>query len=31
VIRTPFTELLGIQHPIALAGMAGATSAELVV
>ena len=30
VIRTAFTELLGIDHPIALAGMGGATSPELV-
>lgn len=30
MIRTAFTELLGIQHPISLAGMAGATSPELV-
>jgi NAD(P)H-dependent flavin oxidoreductase YrpB (nitropropane dioxygenase family) len=30
VIRTAFTELVGIEHPIALAGMAGATSPELV-
>jgi NAD(P)H-dependent flavin oxidoreductase YrpB (nitropropane dioxygenase family) len=30
VIRTAFTELLGIKHPIALAGMAGETSPALV-
>lgn len=30
MIKTPFTELLGVRHPIALAGMAGATSTELV-
>jgi NAD(P)H-dependent flavin oxidoreductase YrpB (nitropropane dioxygenase family) len=30
VIKTAFTELLGIEHPIALAGMAGFTSPELV-
>ncbi|HEX6547411.1 MAG TPA: hypothetical protein VF134_01550 [Candidatus Dormibacteraeota bacterium] len=28
--RIRFTELLGIQHPLALAGMAGPTSLELV-
>jgi len=30
VIKTAFTELLGIQHPVALAGMSGATSPDLV-
>jgi len=30
VIRTAFTELLGIRHPVALAGMAGETTPELV-
>jgi NAD(P)H-dependent flavin oxidoreductase YrpB (nitropropane dioxygenase family) len=30
VIKTAFTELLGIEHPIALAGMSGSTSPELV-
>jgi NAD(P)H-dependent flavin oxidoreductase YrpB (nitropropane dioxygenase family) len=30
VIKTAFTEMLGIAHPIALAGMAGLTSPELV-
>ena len=30
MIKTAFTELLGIQHPIALAGMGGGTSPELV-
>src|SRR6266566_4164405 len=30
VIKTAFTELLRIQHPIALAGMGGGTSPELV-
>ena len=30
MIRTAFTELLGIDHPIALAGMSGSTSPELV-
>jgi NAD(P)H-dependent flavin oxidoreductase YrpB (nitropropane dioxygenase family) len=30
VIRTAFTELLGVAHPIALAGMAGATTPDLV-
>ena len=30
VIKTAFTELVGIQHPIALAGMGGSTSPELV-
>lgn len=30
MIRTAFTELLGISHPIALAGMSGDTSPELV-
>jgi NAD(P)H-dependent flavin oxidoreductase YrpB (nitropropane dioxygenase family) len=29
VIKTAFTELFGIDHPIALAGMAGGTSPEL--
>jgi NAD(P)H-dependent flavin oxidoreductase YrpB (nitropropane dioxygenase family) len=31
MIKTALTELLGIKHPIALAGMAGWTSPELVV
>jgi len=30
VIKTRFTELMGIDHPIALAGMGGGTSPELV-
>ena len=30
MIRTAFTELLGIQHPIALAGMGGETTPDLV-
>ena len=30
MIRTAFTELLGIKHPIALAGMAGDTTPDLV-
>jgi NAD(P)H-dependent flavin oxidoreductase YrpB (nitropropane dioxygenase family) len=30
VIRTAFTDLLGIKHPVALAGMGGSTSPELV-
>lgn len=30
VIRTAFTGLVGVEHPIALAGMAGSTSPELV-
>lgn len=30
MIRTAFTELLGINHPIALAGMAGDTTPDLV-
>ena len=30
VVKTAFTELLGIEHPIAQAGMAGFTSPELV-
>ncbi len=30
MIKTAFTELLGVQHPIALAGMGGGTSPELV-
>ncbi|HEX9099940.1 MAG TPA: nitronate monooxygenase [Candidatus Dormibacteraeota bacterium] len=30
MIKTAFTELLGIEHPIALAGMSGLTSPELV-
>jgi len=30
VIRTSFTELIGVEHPIVLAGMGGATSPELV-
>lgn len=30
MIKTAFTELLGIRHPIALAGMGGGTSPELV-
>jgi NAD(P)H-dependent flavin oxidoreductase YrpB (nitropropane dioxygenase family) len=30
VIRTPFTELMGIGHPVVSAGMAGHTSGELV-
>ena len=30
MIKTTFTELLGISHPIVLAGMAGETSPELV-
>jgi NAD(P)H-dependent flavin oxidoreductase YrpB (nitropropane dioxygenase family) len=30
VIRTPFTELIGIEHPVVSAGMAGHTSGELV-
>ena len=30
LIKTTFTELLGIEHPIALAGMAGDTTPELV-
>jgi NAD(P)H-dependent flavin oxidoreductase YrpB (nitropropane dioxygenase family) len=30
VIRTPFTELMGIEHPVVSAGMAGHTSGELV-
>ena len=31
MIKTAFNQLLGIQHPIAQAGMGGATSPELVV
>lgn len=30
MIRTAFTELVGVQHPIALAGMGGETNPELV-
>src|SRR3990172_7941624 len=30
MIRTPMTELLGIEHPIILAGMGGVSMAELV-
>jgi NAD(P)H-dependent flavin oxidoreductase YrpB (nitropropane dioxygenase family) len=30
VIKTAFTELIGVAHPIALAGMSGSTSPELV-
>lgn len=30
MIKTAFTELLGIKHPVALAGMSGATSPQLV-
>src|SRR5437762_5736239 len=30
VIRTAFTDLLGVDHPIALAGMGGGTSPDLV-
>jgi NAD(P)H-dependent flavin oxidoreductase YrpB (nitropropane dioxygenase family) len=30
VIKTSFTKLLGVEHPIALAGMGGGTSPELV-
>ena len=30
LIKTAFTELLGLEHPIALAGMAGDTTPELV-
>ena len=31
VIKTAFTDLLGVDHPIALAGMGGGTSPDLVV
>jgi NAD(P)H-dependent flavin oxidoreductase YrpB (nitropropane dioxygenase family) len=30
VIKTAFTELVGVDHPITLAGMSRATSPELV-